>query len=312
MPPASENPAPARLGQRLEAALASRSRSPRVQRGVLLLALVTFVVVAVLAYRGLPDEVEIVWSLVPVLVLGLIPLVVLANAAEYRVIAQVAGHAPGWWSALRLTVIASAANLLPLPGALLIRAQALRLQGSSYRTAFGANVAAAVLWVACGAAAIAVLSIGRSVSGWSIVALVVVALAGLVTGAGLVVRIAQQQAGRVLVRLLLVEAATVVLSTARVYVAFRLLGLTGNLTESAALAGSIVVAAAIGIFPAGLGIRELIAAAIGVLISVDPSVAVTVMAVDRVCGIATTALATSLVLLLERRLGAPVPPDVRA
>lgn len=299
---ASTARSPASPLRRLEAVLRTRSQSLRAQRIVLSIALVTFVLVAALAYRGLPNDLDIRWWLLPFLVLGLIPLVLLANAAEYRAIARVVGHAPRWSASLRLTVIASAANLLPLPGAFLLRAQALRMAGATYRSAFGANVAAAVLWVGCGAAAIAFLSLRASASGWIVASLLGVALAALAGGSLMVQRMASEQSMRCTLDLLVVEMATVVLSAARLYVTFRVLGLTGTATEAVALSSSIIVAAAIGVFPAGLGIRELLAAAIGVVLSLDASVAVTVVAVDRVCGIVTTALATGAVLLFDRAL----------
>ena len=132
--------------------------------------------------RLLGGDVELHWWVLPVLVLVTGPLAVLANAAEFRIMGAVNGHHIRWAPAVRLTVLAASANLLPLPGGVLVRTQALYNRGSTYRHAVGANAAAGLVWIGCAALVIAALCRGRDMPGW--VALCAAAAGRLGTGRG--------------------------------------------------------------------------------------------------------------------------------
>ena len=58
------------------------------------------------------------------------------------------------------------------------------------------------------------------------------------------------------------------MSAARVYLAFLLIGLSATFLQSTALTAAQIIAAAIGIFPAGLGLREALAGVIGSFVHV--------------------------------------------
>ena len=138
-----------------------RSRSPAAKRWLLGIALVLFAVVSVISFVGLPDDVQLHWWVAVLLVFVTTPLTVVANAGEYRVMAEVSGHRVSWLEAGRLTVLATAANLLPVPGGIMVRTQALRAEGTTYRRALAANAASGIAWVAVGSFATGTLMIWR-------------------------------------------------------------------------------------------------------------------------------------------------------
>jgi hypothetical protein len=90
------------------------------------------------------------------------------------------------------------------------------------------------------------------------------------------------RAWRLLWDFVVVEAATVAVNGVRTYLAFQLIGLSATPAQAVALTASVIVAAAIGIFPAGLGIRELIAGAVGAAVSLPVAQSVAATASDRV------------------------------
>ena len=279
---------------------------PESRQWLLVVALVLFVVISVVSFLGLPDGVQFRWWALPLLVLVTTPLTVLANSAEFRVMGAINGHVIGWLSAARLTVIAGAANLLPLPGGIVIRTQALRKAGSSYRHALAANAAAGLAWIGMGALAIAALFVRAAHTRLAAVLLAVVGVGCLVGVRAILHRIDRSTAARYLMQLMVVEAATVIVSGARIFLAFRLIGLSASAAQSVALTASQIIAAAVGIFPAGLGLRELLAGGIGSAVNLPLSASVAATASDRIAGQLGLAVLAGLLLLSIRHGGSTI------
>ena len=268
---------------RLESVMNQRSRSPAAKRWLLGIALVLFAVVSVISFVNLPDDVQLHWWVALLLVFVTTPLTVVANAGEYRVMAAISGHRVSWLEAGRLTVLATAANLLPVPGGIMVRTQALRAQGTTYRRALAANAASGIAWVAVGSFATGTLLIWRpGGADCAVPVLHGIALIGFVSVWLLLRRANRGLALRHFSKLLIVELATVVISSVRIYLAFQVLGQTIAPAQAVALSASMILAAAIGIFPAGLGLREVLAGIIGVAVGLSASESVAATAVDRI------------------------------
>lgn len=286
---------------RAEASINRVSTAPRVRPWLLIAALLLFVSLSAASFSSLPHDLHFHWWLLLVLVVVTTPVTVAANAAEYRVIAAVADISTTWPGAIRLSVLANAANLLPLPGGVAIRTQALRQRGSSYKRALAANAAAGLAWAGTGCIAIASLFLA---SGIDLAAVLALAAGG--AGALALTRYMIKRAtnGRSLYvrfgQLLLVEGFTVLVSGTRIYVAFHAIGLSISPAQAVALSGSEIIAAAIGIAPAGLGIREAVAGGIGAAVGVDLAQAVAAMAYDRIAGQLGMALLSGVFLVGPR------------
>ena len=97
------------------------------------------------------------------------------------------------------------------------------------------------------------------------------------------------------VRLVFVEVVSVVLIAGRFLLAGKALGLDPTLGQATALGLSVIIAAAVGIVPAGVGIREGSAALLAPLVGIEPAVAVTLVLVDRLVALVTMAVATPLI-----------------
>jgi hypothetical protein len=279
-------------------------------RALLLVAgLALFVWLAVRAFSSLPDFDGLSWGHLVLLALVMSPAMQFLNAAEFRLIASTAGSNFGWRDALNVTVVASLANLLPLPGAVAVRATALMRRGASLRAAGEANVLAALLW----ASASALLGgVAVAAAGTGVVVSLVIAAAGLV---GLVVvslRVQRLAGWPVAQRLVAIESATVVMSAARLYVAVRVLRQLANVGESIVWSLGQVLAALIGFVPGGLGLRELLAGGLASVIDSDSDVAIAATVVDRGAGQVGTLVFLALLVLVPGGPGLGVLRQVRS
>jgi hypothetical protein len=77
------------------------------------------------------------------------------------------------------------------------------------------------------------------------------------------------------------------------------LDLDVSVGQAVALTLSGVIAAATGIFPAGLGIREAVAAGIASAVSLPAAVGFVATAADRIAGLLVLAVASAVVLVLK-------------
>lgn len=297
------------LLRRVSTALQRPLDNPRTRRWVLVLAFVLFAAVSITSFLALPARAQFDWRYVPLFVVLTTPLTVAANAAEFRIMGAINGHAIGWAPAARLTLVAAAANLLPLPGGVAVRTEALHRRGTSYRRALGANAAAGLAWVGMGSLVIGVLLAIAGDAGWAIAALVAAGVICVVLTHLLLRRLSPGREAGLLWQLLVVESVTVAVNGARIYFAFRLIGLSADAAQSIALTSAHIVAAAIGIFPAGIGLRELLAGGIGSAVGLSVASSVAATAADRVVSQLGLAL-LCVPLLVRRRARVASEPDV--
>lgn len=297
----------------MERLAGARFTSVRTRRVLLLSALVVFVVITVISFRALPDDLEPRWWPVPLVLLVTTPLTVLLNAAEFRAMGTINGYAIRWVPAVRLTVIAGAANLLPLPGGVVIRTQALHQRGSTYRHALAANAAAGMTWLGTGCLIVGGLLAVDDDLLLAAIALTAAGVALLVGVSAVLRRIDRPRTARNLGQLLVIETCTTIVGGARLFLLFKVLGLDASVAQSIALTASQIIAAAVGVFPAGLGLREVIAGGVGTLVALPASAAVAVTAVDRIATQLVLALLAALLLLRgDRPTGAGADPEMVA
>jgi uncharacterized membrane protein YbhN (UPF0104 family) len=279
------------LFERIESMRSSmRSRSRGMRRLMLVVSVVVFVVAMVLSYRSLPTtDRDIRWM--PLAVVGLlgVPVLMMLNALEYAASAWVVGRRPTPHDAFRVAVFARAANLLPLPGSILVRSQALKTAGASYRHAFGITTAAGVLWLAAGA---------MCAGGWQIFlrpwlggVMLGVGITALTAGHLMVSTISADGSGyRHTARLFTIEVAMILVKAARFWLILVGLDMTADVGAAVALTLAGVLASAVGFFPGGLGLRELLAAAIGPLVDLPAAAALLVTGLDRLIALPILAL----------------------
>lgn len=268
------------------------------RRAVLAVAVVGLAVAMVWAWNrsGLTLD-DLRWRPVLGLVLLAAPLSLLLKAGEFMVAARLVDQRPGTRASLEISVVSAAANLLPLPGSLLVTVQALAADGAGYARAVGAGAVPAIAWLGVtgviGGTAIIVTGSG------ALGALVLAAGVAALGGAATMFRSVAPPEGRVTLAaaILAIEAAWLAVSGLRFTLAAAALGV--ELDPSQALALSVAGAAtvAIGFVPGGLGVREALIAALAPVIGLDVETGILLGAVDRVVwlgflGVAGVALAS--------------------
>jgi len=278
-----------RLGD-LAARTRSAVRSRRAERALFLAALVLFAVVFAAALGAVPDaDVEVRWPLLLAAGLVGVPLTIALNGAEYAATGAVVGQPVAWLPALRVSVLSSAANLLPVPGAVLVRARALNQLGTSYRRAFVATAVVGIAWVATTAVVAGALLLLAGESPAAALALLATGGAGVAVAHAAVRR--RGTGAGVTVRVVLVELASVAVGGLRYWLVIEGLGYDADPVQAVALTVSAVVASAVGIFPGGLGLREVLAAALAPLVGLPAAVGLLAVAVDRLLGLPVLAAA---------------------
>jgi hypothetical protein len=270
-------------------------------------AAAVFVVVAVLGWRGLPaDQRDLHLGAALVVLLVLAPLTTILNGLEYAGVARLVGQHVVLPSAVRVAVLGTAANLLPLPGAVLVRVEAMRRGGAGVKRSTAASASAALLWASAAALlAGAALVVGQLALG---AGLLVAGLVAGLSGAAVGVRVARRsdvaEPSVVMLRLFAVELATVGVGALRLVVIGAGLGGGIGFGQGAGLGLANVVAAAAGVFPGGLGLREALSAALAPILDLPAAVGAVAASFDRLLGLPVVVVAA---LVLSRRPSEAAP-----
>lgn len=266
------------------------------------IALVLFLVVSGLAWRQLPP-LRIEWGWLALTAL-MAPLTLLLNGLEYRMAGELLQHRIQAGEALRISVLASAANLLPLPGGVLVRSEALRRRGAELPGALRSNAAIGVVWVST-----ALLMAGgvQLFSGGPGLGSTMLVLGAFALGLAAVL-------ARISIRwrpwigsVLLLEAVFVGVAALRLLLVFRGLGIPCTAAQAVVVTLAGALASAAGVFPGGLGLREVLAGGLAIVVRIPAAAGTAAAAVDRVIGLAVLALAAAFVMV--RKTANPVRGD---
>jgi hypothetical protein len=265
--------------------LADRIRKPApgpLRTAILVAAVIFFTGSVVFAAEHFPKEHgHPRWGLL-VLAAVIGPTVFTAcNVVEYRLTARLAGYTVTWRHAFRIAVLGSAANLLPLPGAMLVRTRAMAGMGATYGAALGSALTVGLIWLGTACALAGAMQLGGSHraigAAVAAVGLVVLAIAYRI----LTRRRPGAQGARLMFRLVIVEAALTSFAALRLYVEIEWFGFHVTPAEAVALALAGVLATVTGVVPGGLGVREGLSAVIGPLVGLSASLSLVAAAFER-------------------------------
>ncbi len=290
--------------QRMRALLERRAQPlpDRYRRPLLAIATVALIVAMAWAWNraGLTVD-DLSWKPLVALALIAAPASLLLKAAEFIVAARIAGQQPGPRLAMETAVVSSAANLLPLPGSLLVTVKALADGGAGYGGAVAASAVPGIAWLGITGV------VGGSalvIEGAAAVGLIVL-IGGLVAfvGTGAVFHSTGPSNGRpaLVLAILLVETGWLAVSGLRFTLAAAVIGVDLTLPQALALSVAGAITVAIGFFPGGLGVREALIAALSPLIGLDLETGVLLGAVDRVVWLGFLALAGAGLALSRQR-----------
>lgn len=268
---------------------------------LLVVAFVVFVAFTVLALHALPKiDKPIRWELIVISGIVFVPVITWLNALEFRLMAHFADHHPPLLEIVQVTVLGSAANLLPLPGAVVVRIANLRTAG--VKVARGLNLTAIIGLAWLGTAGV----LGGAVQLWSHTAF---ALAAVAIGAvllaigGIMLRRAIEPGTRVrgTLELLAIECAFILTQAFRLFLVASALRFNVSYAQTTTLVIAAVAAAAIGFLPSGLGAREAISALLAPIVGFPAAVGIVITAIDRLISLVVLSMLAGMVTIATRR-----------
>ncbi|HEV7346231.1 MAG TPA: hypothetical protein VGN60_11435 [Devosia sp.] len=222
-----------------------------------------------------------------------VPLAMFANALELALCARATGRAMPVETAFICSAAATIANVLPLPAGLLVRAKALVGAGAGWIESGKILAAAGLLWLAMATACVG-FALAPSPRG-------TLALVAGTLGCVAIARWTAQRAGQsTSAGFLLVRGAMLGLLALRLYFCFQAIGQPVSLQDSANFMLAGVLGNSVVVVPSGLGIAEGIGAAMAGLVSVLPAAAFLALGINRLLGLAGSALVVGAHLLLAR------------
>lgn len=295
----SEQPRPtvsARLIGLIDRRLVSTNR--RTERVLLAIAAAAFVIGAVWAWGEVGSDITVGWAWILGNALIGVPATVMLNAIEFRHGAALVGAAPTMAEATEVSVLGSAANLLPLPGAALVRIRALRQGGSDYGGATRVTAAIGVLFVAVAAtvAAVAASSLTADLLIWVFVA---IAGAGLVIFAVLLRSTPVTPTPGWIARIVLIELTALTLIGGRFALSLQAIGQFPTGVALALMAAAGPLATATGILPGGVGLREGLAAFLAGQAGLAAASGFLAVALDRVVELVVTGIVAGGLVLRQ-------------
>jgi hypothetical protein len=221
-----------------------------------------------------------VWPLVVLAVVG-VPATVFLNAAAYQISARLWGRRESLPMALRVTVAGTIANLAPVPGAALVRVAALRAVGMSWRESAAATSAVSLVWVAVSLFYSAAWLIVFDRQAFSVAA----SLGGIVT-VMLAIRFTPVGRRYLLAVTTLISVGLVLVDVVRLYLAFHSLSINADFGAVSTLVAASALSSLAGIFPAGVGLREYLSAAMSPLVGLPVEATIIAAAINRLLGLA--------------------------
>lgn len=268
-------------------AFATRWRTP-----ILVLALAGFAIGVVLSFRATGLSLgDLDTGALLLLFLVLAPLNVGYTAVNLMEMARATKVRIGFWEAVKVSAWAMLTELLPIPGAAVVRAGALHQRGASATRSAEVVLGFALLWIAISASAASVAvpgGIGFAILG---AAAVIGITAWLGTRFGW--RTALVACGLRLVGL--------VLFALRLFVCFAAINATIEPTQSLIFAFATVLGSASAIVPAGLGVSEGLSALFASQIGVAAGTAFLAAALARFAGFFTNLLVAGAMTALGTR-----------
>lgn len=239
---------------------------------------------------------DLYWpALIALLVLSL-PAGVLLGAVDFKLLALCSGTNFTYRSCLETVLVSNAANLLPIPGSLAVRIGALQARGVPLTVSGGISLLFSAAWLSTGllfAGATLLFSVRPPVA----LSLLLAGFVGLWVSTWL--GMTKSIAWRLMLRVLAIRAGFVICDAASLALAFHSLQVNVSYSESLVLSLSSSLSSLV---PAGVGVKETLAAGLGVLIGVGGSAAFLASALQRIAGFVVLSAGSLVILLIERAL----------
>ena len=292
---ASLSPSPAEVKTSRRSRFLARRAQPLPRRAQTIVTIVTvavLVVASIWAWHSAHLSFETIkW--VPIIVAFLVgaPATLILKMFEYDAAARLIGSRAGPRRALEVAIISSAANLLPLPGSLVVTTRSLSEQGATYGSAALASTIPGLAWLGLSGV---IGGVSIVIAGNLFIGLAVAAAGCVCVGvtAAMFLRSAPEH-GRpqLALRIFLVEGTWVVLGGFRMWLVLEAIGVSATPAQVLALAVTGAMSVAIGFLPSGIGAREALIALLSPIIKLPLSQGVVIGVIDRIVWVTFLSLA---------------------
>lgn len=271
--------------------------SPRARRIATTLAVLLLISGLIVAIAARPELLQQVNPRAWVLLLACVPLTVIGNSTLLWQMARIANNRITPARAGLITILSTAANMLPVPGASAVRIAALKTTSNTYRDTSLVTFFTAICRVgtALVSAGVALYLLGFAVAASAILA----AGIGATLAASFGLRITLHAPTSSVFRLVILQFIMVGIGALRLWLAFSALNQSQSVPEVLVLALAGTISSVLGIAPAGMGLAEASAAGIALLIGVPASAAFLAEALNRITSLLVI---TPLAVILQRLL----------
>jgi len=270
--------------------------SPRVKRTLFILMALVFVSGLFYSIYRNPDLLSEA-NLLAFAAIAIVsfPAIVATSIVRYRLLALASGKNMTLRGSARVIVSGIAANMMPLPGSILIRAAGLTDNGKRFARATRFSIAATSIWLGVATTFSAAFAV--------YLGLILGGTIGLATGL-LLIAAGMSTFPRDTVEgfpLLILSANALLMTfmTFQYWLAFAATGSTIGISQAAFLTICGPIGVVIAIAPAGMGVTELSAAALSTLVGIEPSRAFVALALSRIAQLVVTS-ALALILRHDR------------
>lgn len=236
--------------------------------------------------------------------MAIVLLIIPASIAYSALNMMLMGHAArvpfDFRLGVKVSVFAQVAELLPIPGGVIVRTAALVRAGGSTGRSAKLVIAFSLLWIACGAVGAGLALAGL---GWPAHALTA-------TGAASALVICGWLTARFGLQVAIAAAALRLLGVSlvawRLMLAFAVIGVALPWLDSATFAFATILGSAASLVPAGLGVSEGLSALVAKPAGVAPAAAFLAAALSRLLGFGVNTL-LALVYVVTSKAAHPEP-----
>ena len=272
------------------------AKKPAVQRWGISIATIIFIAGAYWSWQAVALDWHSVRIIYLLAMVGIaIPVIIVANILELYYASRLVGGTLGLAACMKVSILSSAANLLPLPAGPMMRGAAVADNSGSAKSGAVAVLYPALVWLAIGfvISAGAMVWVGAGI--WAL-AFAGVGLILLVLCIGIVRRSKLQPSPAR--RIFVVKLVGVLFDAVAVLLALRLIGETATIAQAFGLAAAGPLGAAVSVVPSGLGIREAASSALGVIVGLSAAQAFLAPSVYRIVYMVVLAVLSPLMLWL--------------
>jgi len=219
------------------------------------------------------------WEPVALIIIICIPFNIFLNAFEFVLIGVSVQKKIFFFKALKISIIGSAANMLPIPGGAITRVVWLKSVGSGYKESTLITFIFALNWIG-----VSFLVAGTSMLLTNNQLLGLMFLSGGIGTVAISFIVINRKADsfRIACGAFFQRTSLVILDALRIWLCFKSFGIDINISQAGVFVVSGVLGSAISIVPAGLGIREGISALLAPLVGLNAASGFVTAALNRI------------------------------